>query len=119
MTVWRELAPLFVAPVTLAAVLLATALGGDGAAVAGMVGSTISAVMLLPQALHVWRLRNSPERLRGVSVPTQALVVSNALTWFIYGFAAQEFWPAVPGLLNFPVACLTIALVLRGRRFDA
>lgn len=109
----REFAPLLILPVNLIAVLLAGKSGGD---VAGFFGAAISFVMFFPQTVRAWKFRKNPDYLRGVSVSAQSFILANALSWFIFGFANDQFWPAAPGLVSIPVATLTIILVLRSRR---
>ncbi len=82
----------------------------------GLAGSLVSLVLWWPQALLVWRCRHSPDRLRGVSVPSQVLLLLNALLWGVYAVATQSLWVGAPGLVNAPLAVVTIAVVLRASR---
>ena len=82
---------------------------------AGFTGSVVSLVVWWPQALLVWQSRSDPHRLRGVSVTTQVLLFLNAVLWGAYAVATQSLWVGAPGLVNAPLALLTIAVTRRSR----
>lgn len=84
--------------------------------VVGFTASVIAFVLWLPQAHRVWNLRHQPEALRGISLGTQSLVITNSLLWFGYGALEQAFWIAAPGFINLPLAAGTMVMVLRARR---
>ena len=86
------------------------------AEVAGIAGSVVSLILWWPQALLVWRSRSDPDRLRGVSVTSQVLLLLNAVLWGAYAVATQSLWVGAPGLVNAPLALLTIAVTRRSRR---
>ena len=83
----------------------------------GLMASVTAFVLFLPQALLTWRRRGDVEALRGVALGTQVVLLANAGLWGVYGVLTGAFWVAAPGLLNAPLAVLTIALVLRSRRW--
>lgn len=85
--------------------------------VVGFLASVTAFVLFLPQALLTWRRRGDVEALRGVALGTQVVLLANAGLWGLYGVLTEAFWVAAPGLLNAPLAVLTIALVLRSRRW--
>ena len=84
--------------------------------VIGVLGATISFVLWLPQARSTWRARRDPRALSAISVWTQLLVALNAVVWFVYAGLLGEFWVGAPGIVNLPLALLTVYLVLRARR---
>jgi len=83
---------------------------------AGLAGSIVSLVLWWPQALLVWRCRREPDRLRAVSVPSQVLLLVNALLWAVYAVATQSLWVGAPGLVNAPLAVVTIVVLRRASR---
>ena len=81
----------------------------------GFVASVISLVLWWPQAARVWRHRHDGGQLGGVSISTQVLLLGNAALWGAYAVVTGSFWVGAPGLVNVPLALLTIALVRRSR----
>jgi len=81
----------------------------------GFLAALVSSVMFLPQAARVWRMRNDRRSLRGVSPLGQVMLLINATLWGLYALLAGAYWAGVPGLLNFPLACATLLLLLRAR----
>lgn len=81
----------------------------------GFLASLVSSVLFLPQAARVWRMRNDQRSLEGVSPLGQVLLLINASLWGLYAVLTGAYWAGVPGLLNFPLACLTLFLLRRGR----
>lgn len=81
----------------------------------GIVASTIAFVMFVPQAVRVWRARNDPHALVGISLSTQFLVLGNATIWGVYAVLLSEFWVGAPGIINAPLALTVIVLVVRSR----
>jgi hypothetical protein len=81
--------------------------------VAGLAGSLVSLVLWWPQALVVWRGRHDREGLRGVSVWSQVLLLANAALWGAYAVATSSLWVGAPGLVNAPLALVTIAILRR------
>ncbi|NMR21384.1 hypothetical protein [Cellulomonas fimi] len=63
----------------------------------------------------MWKLRRSAERLEGVSIPTQVTVLLNAALWGAYSVLTDAFWVGAAGLVNAPLAVLTIVVVRRSR----
>jgi len=82
----------------------------------GFIGSLISFILWIPQARKVWIVRKDPHALRGISMATQFLVMINATVWFIYAAVLEEFWVGAAGIVNFPLAVLTVALLIKARR---
>lgn len=83
--------------------------------VIGFLASIISFTIFLPQALRTWRVRNDPIALAGISTGTQLLILANATLWGVYALLTGAFWVGAPGLLNAPLAALTIFLIHRSR----
>lgn len=81
----------------------------------GFAASIIAFVLFAPQACHTWRVRNIPIALAGVSTGTQWLLLCNAVLWGVYAVLTGAFWVGAPGLVNGPLAVVTLALIYRGR----
>ncbi|GAA2727969.1 hypothetical protein [Cellulomonas aerilata] len=84
--------------------------------VAGLAGSVVSLVLWWPQALVVWRCRRDPDGLGGVSVSSQVLLLANAVLWGVYALATDSLWVGAPGLVNAPLALVTISILRRAAR---
>lgn len=82
----------------------------------GMIASIISFVMWLPQAISTWKHRNNPTELAGISKGTQYFVLVNATIWGVYGVLSNAYWTGAPGLVNFPLALMTLYLIYRGSK---
>ena len=82
----------------------------------GFIASVISFVLWWPQAALVWRCRTHREQLRGVSTSSQALLLMNACLWGAYAVGTGSLWVGAPGLVNGPLAIVTIVLLRRSRR---
>ena len=108
----RECLPLLLLLVPVVAFMLPE---GSRTDFIGIVASTIAFVMFVPQAVRVWKSRNEPHALVGISLSTQFLVLGNATIWGVYAFLLSEFWVGAPGIINAPLALAVIALVLRSR----
>ncbi len=85
----------------------------------GLAGSLVSLVLWWPQAVLVGRCRREPDRLRGVSVPSQVLLLLSAVLWGVYALATQSLWVGAPGLVNAPLAVVTITVLVRASRAQA
>lgn len=82
----------------------------------GFLGSLISFILWIPQARKVWLVRKDVYALRGISMATQFLVMANATVWFVYAAVVQQFWVGAAGLVNFPLAVFTVAVLARARK---
>lgn len=85
----------------------------------GFAASAVSLILWWPQALRVWRCHRAGESLSGVSISSQALLLANAALWGVYAVVTNSLWVGAPGLVNAPIAVVTIVLVVRGRRTPA
>jgi uncharacterized protein with PQ loop repeat len=81
----------------------------------GFLASAVSLVLWWPQAARVWRHRHDGGQLGGVSLSTQVLLLVNAALWGAYAVVTGSFWVGAPGLVNAPLALLTMALLRRSR----
>lgn len=84
----------------------------------GAIGSVLSLVLWWPQAVRVWESRRDPSRLSGVSVATQVLLLTSAAIWGVYAVLTGAFWVGAPGLVNGPLAALSIHVLLKARRAE-
>lgn len=82
----------------------------------GFLSAVISFVLFLPQASLTWTNRGNPEALRSVSAGTQYLILCNAILWGVYAMLTEAFWVGAPGLVNAPLAVVTLVLLHRSRR---
>lgn len=81
----------------------------------GFLASVVSFLVFIPQAAKVWTFRKSPHALLGVSVGSQVLILLNASLWGVYGFLTGAFWVAAPGIINAPLAVMSLVLIMRAR----
>src|SRR4051812_6134573 len=84
--------------------------------IVGLIASLMSFVLWWPQAALVWRCRGRGEELRGVSISSQLLLLANACLWGAYAVGTGSLWVGAPGLVNGPLAIVTIVLLKRARR---
>jgi len=82
----------------------------------GFAASVVSFVLWWPQAARVWRRRHSAEHLGGVSISSQVLLLTNAALWGAYALVTGSLWVGAPGLINAPLALVTIVILHRARR---
>src|SRR4051794_25297760 len=75
----------------------------------------MSFVLWWPQAALVWRCREHSEELKGVSISSQLLLLANACLWGAYAVGTGSLWVGAPGLVNGPLAIVTIVLLKRAR----
>ncbi len=85
----------------------------------GFTASAVSFILWWPQAIRVWRCHRAGESLSGVSLSSQTLLLFNAALWGAYAAVTNSLWVGAPGLVNAPLAVITIVLVVRGRRTPA
>lgn len=85
----------------------------------GIAGAAISFLIFVPQARLVWANRARPDRLAGISILGQILIITNAALWGLYAAATGAFWSGAPGIVNAPLAIVVIVLVVRSRRSAA
>jgi uncharacterized protein with PQ loop repeat len=81
----------------------------------GAAASTMSFVMMWPQARQIVRNRANPAALSGVSAATQVFAIFNSVLWLSYGFLTGAFWVGAPGLVNGPVAAVCVYLLWKAR----
>ena len=85
----------------------------------GFAASVVSFVLWWPQAMRVWQGRRSGAHLSGVSISSQALLLVNAALWGAYAIITGSLWVGAPGVVNGPLAIVTIVILHRARRQDA
>lgn len=84
--------------------------------VVGFLASAMAFVLFVPQATRVWASRHDARSLAGVSTLTQWLLLTNAGLWGVYAVLTGAFWVGAPGLINAPLAIVTLVLIGRSRR---
>ena len=47
---------------------------------------------------------------------SQVLLLANAVLWAWYAVLTSAYWVGVPSVLNFPLGCVTLFLLVRARR---
>jgi len=93
--------------------------GGAAIEAVGFVGSAGAAVMWIPQAVRVLRLRRSGAVLQGVSPAAYAVaMVFNALL-ALYGYEERAVPVEVAGAVNLVCATVIIGAILLPRRSAA
>lgn len=84
--------------------------------IVGFIASVVSFVLWWPQAALVWRCRGGGEQLSAVSMSSQSLLLINAALWGAYAIGTGSLWVGAPGVINGPLAILTIVLLRRARQ---
>ena len=82
----------------------------------GFTASIVSFVLWWPQAVRVWHCRDSVAHLSGVSISSQLLLLTNAALWGVYAVVTGSLWVGAPGLVNAPLAVVTVVILRRARR---
>lgn len=82
----------------------------------GAIGSLLSAIIFVPQAVDMWKLRKEPERLEGVSLLTSSLALVNSVIWVWYAWLAKAYWSGAPSLVGFPALLVVVLLKVRSIR---
>ena len=85
----------------------------------GFTASVLSLVLWWPQAARVWKCRGRSEQLSGVSVSSQTLLLMNAALWGAYAIVTGSLWVGASGLVNGPLAIITIVLLRRAERVSS
>jgi len=86
-----------------------------GTELVGCAASIVSLVLWWPQAARVWKYRNDPEQLAGISRLGQLLLVASGAIWTIYAALTDSLWLAVSVSTNIPLGLLTLAILSQGR----
>ena len=81
--------------------------------VSGLLASITGLLLWLPQGLRVWRDRHAPDRLAGISVPTQVLSLAGNVLWLLHAIGIGSFWLGAPSVVTVPIAVMTIVVVRR------
>lgn len=81
----------------------------------GLISAVISFALFLPQGKLVWTHRGNVAALKGVSRGTQWMILGNAVSWGIYAVLTGAFWVGAPGLVNGPLAIMTLVLLHRAK----
>lgn len=81
----------------------------------GFAASVTAFVLFWPQAVLTWKKRNDIHALSGISVWGHVLLLMNAILWGVYALLTESLWVGAPGLVNGPLALVTIFLILKAR----
>lgn len=81
--------------------------------VLGAAASATSIGLFAPQFLKIWRLRNCPEKLQGVSRGRVFILWVQALLWMSYGISLEQIWVSVPSMATIPLMGFSLLLLLR------
>lgn len=81
----------------------------------GFSASVVSFVMFIPSAKSVWDNRKDPHALQGASLGMNVMLLCNAVLWAMYGYMTSAFWVAAPGIVNAPLAILSMYFILKTR----
>ena len=84
--------------------------------VVGLLASIMSMVIGLPQAVNVWKFKNDPERLAGISGLAQYMMIGSGALWVAYADMTHSFWVAASVMTSVPLALFTLAILSRSRR---
>lgn len=81
---------------------------------AGFLGSVMAFLIFLPQALKTFRSRRLYQELKDtLSKGSQWFVVCNATIWGYYAIGSEAYWVGAPGLINLPLAVMTLFFLYR------
>lgn len=82
--------------------------------VSGFIGSLMAFFIFLPQAVKTVSNRKNYKELQDtLSKGSQWFIVCNALLWGFYAFGTQAFWVGAPGIVNLPLAVVTLFYLYR------
>lgn len=81
----------------------------------GFVASLMAFILFIPQAKRTWNVRNDFKAISGVSTGTQWFLLCNAVLWAVYAILTEAFWVGAPGLVNGPLAIVSLILITRAR----
>jgi len=83
--------------------------------IVGFVASLVSLVLWWPQAATVWKFRNDPGELAGISRTGQYLLIISGAIWTVYAVLTQSVWLAVSVSTNIPLGVLTLVILAQAR----
>lgn len=75
----------------------------------------MSLVLWWPQAVTVWKFRNDPGELAGISRLGQYLLIGSGVIWTIYAVLTHSVWLAVSVSTNIPLGLLTLTILSQAR----
>jgi hypothetical protein len=78
----------------------------------------VSLILWWPQAARVWKFRNDPDQLAGISRLGQVLLVVSGLIWTAYAVLTGSFWLGVSVSTNIPLGLLTLGILSQSRWQD-
>lgn len=87
-----------------------------GTELVGFFASMVSLILWWPQAVRVWKFRNDPKQLAGISRLGQVLLVLSGAVWTVYAGLIDSVWLAVSVSTNIPLGLLTLAILSQSRR---
>nr|OTP46796.1 hypothetical protein A5881_003774 [Enterococcus termitis] len=79
----------------------------------GFLANLTSLILWIPQARVTLKNRGNIQRLRGISIGTQVIVIINTLMWCIYGLLLSNLWLAMGTIIILPLAVMTIILKMK------
>ena len=86
-----------------------------GTELVGFFASMVSLILWWPQAARVWKFRNNPDQLAGISRLGQLLLVLSGVVWTVYASLTDSVWLAVSVSTNIPLGLITLAILSQGR----
>ncbi|RYV50423.1 hypothetical protein [Pengzhenrongella frigida] len=86
-----------------------------GTEILGCAASMMSLILWWPQAARVWKFRNDPAQLAGISRLGQLLLVLSGLIWMTYAVLTGSLWVGVSVSTNIPLGLLTLAILSQSR----
>lgn len=70
---------------------------------------------MLPQMRSIWKFRDSPAALRGVSMLSLIIVTVDYVAWSWYGLLVSAWAIWIPSVAGVALTAITIAMLLRVR----
>jgi hypothetical protein len=89
---------------------------GASAEAVGFLASAGSLSLWWPQAVRLWRQRRDPLALRGISIPTQVVLLATESLWATYAVLTGSLWVGAPAVVNIPLSILALVVLRRARR---
>lgn len=84
--------------------------------IAGFSGSMMAFLIFVPQALKTIKNRHNYKEIQEtISKGSQWFLVCNATLWGYYAIGTEAFWVGAPGIVNMPLAILSLIYLYRAK----
>ena len=83
--------------------------------IVGFAATLVSLVLWWPQTARVWKYRNDPGELVGISRLGQVLLIGSGVIWTTYAVLTDSLWLGVSVSTNIPLGVITLAILSQAR----